>query len=248
MKEPRRILDAIANVLERSSIYSKAKGTVEVERLYLLPKGLEVFVQNVPRSCFEAEQEITQEDCFFDIGLDRAGHPAMTEPWQLADTDHCIRIRTVRNSSAVFLEGEIKVAYPGPQSNPNARFSPADKLTEGEVEVWNHHLRFLGFEIERTYRKRRVPFKGKRLYQDLHVELEADCWNDDSCNGEVLAGESFVTISVETEGSQLAIAERALCEAKKDIENAGIVLIECDGTYEDYFYGRKKLPSKESAV
>lgn len=233
MKNWTLILRAIANVIERSSIYSETKGTVEVERLYLLEKGLEHFVQTMPLSLFEAKQKVEQEDCFFDIRLG--------DRWQLADTDHYIRIRVVRDQSGLFLKGEIKVGYPGPQSNPNARFSPAEKLTEDEVKIWQNYLEFLGLEIERRYKKHRIPFTAKRCYQGFDVELEADCFMDDLCNGK-LAGRFFVSISVETEGSKREKAEKALLKIRKDIEHVGIILKECDGNYEDYFYGRKLLP------
>ena len=171
------ILRAIADVVERSSIYVELKGTVEVERLYLLEEGLRRFAQKMPPSFFQAKQEVQQEDRFLDIPIGRR--------WQLADTDHYVRIRVVRDNDGKFMKGEIKVGYAGPQSNPSARFSPAEKLMEHEVEMWYNHLKFLGFEVERQYKKRRIPFVAGHKYQGFDVELEADYFTDDYCNGKL---------------------------------------------------------------
>lgn len=76
----------------------------------------------IPSSLFTAHDQITQQDVLHDIRLKKG--------WQLADTNHYARLRTVRDTDGRFSKPEIKVAYPGPLSNPNARYSPAEKLAE----------------------------------------------------------------------------------------------------------------------
>jgi len=233
MEDRLAILNAIADVIERSSIYTESKGTVEVERLYLLTVSLDEFVQMFPLSAFEANDKVTQEDRFYDVRLGPR--------WQLADTDHCVRIRSVRGKNGSFVKAEIKVAYPGPLSNPNARYSPAEKLTnQVDAEEWMRHLEFLGFQVEREYRKERVPFSCEKDYSGFEVELEADQFTDDPCNGP-LSGRSFVSLSIETEGDRRTQAEQALGVVRRELQSAGIELVECKGNYEDYFYGREVL-------
>lgn len=231
MRRPITILRAIADVVERSSIYTVSRGTVEVERLYHVPSGLDGLVSALSGTSFEAKQELLQEDSFYDL--------ASGEGWQLADTDHHIRIRVVRASGGAFLEGEIKVAYPAPLSNPNARFSPAETLTEEETNRWRAQLESLGFGLERQYRKKRVSFRSLRKYRGFEVELEADRFLDHECNGR-LAGESFLAVSVETEGPHRIEAELAVLEAKAAIDAAGVVSSVCEGNYEDLFYAREQ--------
>jgi adenylate cyclase class IV len=233
MKNQTMILRAIADVIGRSSIYTEAKGIVEVEKLYLLEKGLDRFLQIVPVSVLDAGERVTQEDYFYDIPLKGR--------WQLADTDHYIRLRTVHGKDGRFVNAEIKISYPGPLSNPNARYSPAEKLTEKEVEDWGQHLKFLGLEVERQYQKQRVPCICKQKYDGFTIEIEADRFEDEPFNGP-LAARSFVSISIETEGPHRESAEEVLLRAKQELETTGVALKECEGNYEDYFYGRKILP------
>jgi len=233
MKNGTEILRALADVVDRSAIYTEAQGTIEVEKLYLLPHGLQDFVTKVSGSLFQARDEVEQSDAFYDIKLGNR--------WQLADTDHYVRIRVVQNSASEFLKAEIKIAYPGPRSNPNARYSPAEGLADSEVGAWEAHLALLGFQVERRYEKSRVPFTCTRPYGRFHVELEADHFMSDRGNG-FLADRSFVSLSVETDGTQRAEAEEALAKALSDLKTVGIDLVECAGNYEDYFYGHKQLP------
>ncbi len=235
MKDRTTILNAISDVLRRSSIYIAPQGTVEVERLYLLEDSVDSLVECLKSSAFLATKKVLQEDAFFDM---RTGIR-----WQLADTDHYVRIRVVRDSKTKFKKGEIKVGYPGPLSNPNARYSPADLLSENEVGQWKTYLQFLGFQVEREYRKERVPFKCSQNFKGFQVELEADHFMHDDCNRK-LAGESFVSLSIETEGNKRQDAELALDEVKKELERKGVKLIKCAGNYEYYFYG-KPLPTSQ---
>jgi len=229
------IISAITDVINRSSIYSESKGIIEVEKLYYIPNGLDDFKQKIPVDKFKADKLIRQEDSFFDIKLNDGR-------WQLSDTDHFIRIRKIYDTDGIFQKGEIKIGYPGLMSNHNIRFSPAEKLTEGPAIEWCRYLTFIGFEIERQYKKQRIPFISKQKYQNFDVELEVDRFDDNECNRK-LAGISFSTISVETDGIRRIEAEQALIDAKKDIEKTGIILKECTGNYEDYFYCRKNLPT-----
>ncbi|MBM3234686.1 hypothetical protein FJZ31_00125 [Candidatus Poribacteria bacterium] len=233
------ILSAITDVIKRSSIYSESKGTVEFERLYFIAEGLENFVSITQNGFAQPDPEIIQEDFFFDI---RRG-----DKWQLADTDYFVRLRIVRNRQGEFEKGEIKVGYPGPLSNPNARFSPAEKLTEDAIKAWENHLKFLGFELERRYKKKRIPFKISKRYQGFEMELEADKFTEDSFNG-TLAGKSFVSISIEAEGSENVKAEEALMQAYKELNKLGVSIKECVGNYEYYYYGREVLPLHEKAI
>jgi adenylate cyclase class IV len=235
MKDRSTIVTAIADVLSRSSIYRAAKGTVEVEKLYLLPRGLGEFVERMRMAgefAFAASPPVTQYDAFYDL---RIG-----ERWQLADTDHYVRIRVVRNKENQFQDGEIKIAYPGPRSNPSARYSPAEKLCAEEVEHWQQYLSFLGFSREREYRKTRISFASERSIEGYEVELEVDEFADSPCN-RILAGTSFVSLSIETEGDKRQPAEAILDELALRFSSKGFMMVACDGNYEDYFYG-KPLP------
>lgn len=228
------IIQALADVIGRSSIYVEAAGPLEVERLYRVRTGLSGLVRSVPVELFIAGEELELEDVFFDIPVG--------DIWQLANTDHYVRVRTVRDGKGDFREGEIKVAYPSPSSNPNARFSPAEKLAnDRNVRQWRESLEFLGMKESRRSTKRRVMLRARQSYGGFPVELEADDFSHDASNGK-LAGLCFVSISIEATGMMLEDAERGLRHARNALVTAGIDLVECEGNYEDYFSGRKEPP------
>lgn len=231
------IFCAINDVVQRTSMYSAPTGNVEIEQLFLLDASLTHFVQMIGEMPgFSKGKPIFQQDEFFDLRLDRR--------WMLSDTDHYIRLREQRSPEGGFASAELKVGYPGSLSNKNVRPAVDHALHESGVSKWHHILGELGFEIERRYKKHRVPFLTATEVAESVVELECDVFVDAEHNGP-LAGRSFVSLSVEATGDRRPDVERALAVTLAQLRSA-TTLIECDGNYESYFYRHLDLPSAAS--
>jgi hypothetical protein len=231
----RGVLQGIGEVIKRTALYSSSAGKVEVERLFLLDTGFEDFLAAASSTGdFTCGPPVQQQDTFFDLN-----HGSR---WLLAESDHYVRLREQRSCDGVYLGGELKVAYPGLSSNPNARPAVDHPLAEGEVGRWRDVLAVFGLDPERCYTKRRVPFVSTAKFDGLTVELEADRFADDRDN-RLLAGSAFVSVSVEVPGSDHPLGESALGRALAALRSHGIRLVECGGNYESYFYGRLPLPS-----
>jgi hypothetical protein len=234
-----RILQGICNVVNRTSVYSSAGGKLEVERLFWLGTGFDAFLVGASSTGeFTGEPPIQQEDSFFD--LNHGGR------WLLAETDHYVRLREQRSDDGAFLDAELKVAYPGLSSNPNARPAVDHPLTEGEIAQWRAILLASGLDLERRYAKRRVPLKSTAKFNELQVELEADRFEDDPRNGG-LADHAFVSISVEAPGSDYRLAQSVLEQALTILGSHGIHLVECEGNYETFYYRKLPLPSSPAS-
>lgn len=229
------IVRGICDVVNRTSVYSSVTGKVEVERLFGLGTDFDAFLVAVSSTGeFTRKLPIQQQDSFFDLKHDGR--------WLLAESDHYVRLREQRSEDAAFLGAELKVAFPGLMSNANARPAVDHALTEGELPKWRDILLAFGLNLERRFRKCRVPFRSTARFNNLLVELEVDRFAIDASNG-CLGNNAFVSISVETPGTDYRLAESVLEQTLSMLGSHGIHLVECKGNYESYYYGELFLPS-----
>jgi adenylate cyclase class IV len=228
------VFHAISDVVQRTSVYASSRSKLEVERLFWLGSGFDSFLASVSATGhFAKESCVIQADSFFDVSHDGR--------WLLAETDHYVRLREQRCEDAAFLDAELKIAYPGLLSNRNIRPAVDNAVTADEAAEWEKVLTMLGFSLERRYVKRRFTFRSEARFANLNVELEADEFENDPKNGP-LAQSAFVSISVETAGSEHRSGHSALEESLAALSSCGIHLVECEGNYEDYYYRRLQLP------
>ncbi|MGO8673518.1 MAG: hypothetical protein ACLQVD_19425 [Capsulimonadaceae bacterium] len=233
----RRVLVAICDALQNVEAYSTETGKVEVERLYSIATDFSAFVGALRSAgAFAVGPALQQRDIFFDLRRDGR--------WILAATDHYVRLREERADDGTFLRGEVKKGYPGPDGNPNARPAKDCKLTEKEVPTWREILRALGLEPEREYVKRRIGCTSNAKFDGMTIDLEIDHFANESCNGP-LRGQAFVSTSIEAPGTDQPRAETALASLLPVLRSMGVPLVICTGCYEDYFYGKMRLPEIE---
>ena len=113
----------------------------------------------------------------------------------------------------LFLKGEVKIAYPGPRSNPNLRPCQDDSIDELGVDEWVRFLESsLGFQRERTYEKQRWRFRTPHPVGRHEAEVEADRFTS-AADNRALAGHAFFALSVEVMAEDRSSAYESLDSA-----------------------------------
>ena len=230
------LIQALSDVVQRVTRTSASLHveTVEVERLYLMGEEWNTFTQKALTAGFRQGDDVSQEDEFHDL---QCGNKYLLSEW-----DYYLRIRKEATTTSADVVAEIKVSYPGPRSNRNAREAVELRdLTTDQCEYWRKHFEKLGFVVERKYEKKRRPFARQSGVRGFSVTLEADEFSSNDCNGRV-KNRRFLSISIETEPGKREEAEVVLDNMESDLVNAGAKIIRLDGNYEDYYYGEKELP------